>query len=150
MRLTFTKGAGKSDWLDAHRADGTVVPRIECPKQRIIPHDMVHFAVESVLAARGFLTALADGGDAGFGAVADGAVERLVETMQAEAWSAPADTAELIALYELTCAARGDVPLPLDATTIDEIRAKMAQLAVRWDALPVGSTLGLDFIAPSA
>ena len=65
MDLTFTKRGGKSDDLTIIRADGTR-ESIACPKQGIIPHDMVHYAVESVLAARGFLSLVAQGESAAF------------------------------------------------------------------------------------
>lgn len=48
MQLIFTKGSGKHDKMEVIR-DGTPVESIECPKQGIIPHDMVHYAVESTL-----------------------------------------------------------------------------------------------------
>lgn len=152
MKLTFTKGPGKTDWLDLLRADGSTLPRIDCPKQRIIPHDMVHFAVESVLAARGFLGMVASGIPATFtlGGVSEEAVERLVETIQAEAWSGPADTVELISLYELTCEARGHPAIPVDAAAIVAIRARMTDLTCRWDGVPVGGTMALDFSAPTS
>lgn len=146
MRLVFSKGSGKYDRLDVRR-DGAPVQRIDCPKQGIIPHDMVHFAVESVMAARGFLSILADGVPATFapGGESAEAIERLVETIQAEAWSGPADAADLIALYELTCEARGHSVIPVDAPTIELIRERMADLTARWDAVPVGGTLELLF-----
>ncbi len=145
MRLIFTRGAGKFDRLDIVRSDGTTPPPIECPKQGIIPHDMVHFAVEQALAARGYLGAVAAGGDAGYGrgdASAE-AVERLVETIQAEAWSGPADVADLIALYHVACDARGHAAVPVDEATITAIRASMADLTARWAAVPVGGTMEL-------
>ncbi len=152
MKLTFTKGPAKTDWLDILRAYGSALPRIDCPKQRIIPHDMVHFAVESVLAARGFLGMVASGVPVTFtpGGVSEEAIERLVETIQAEAWSGPADTAELIGLYELTCEARGHPAIAIDAAAIAAIRARMADLTQRWDAVPVGGTLVLNFSARSS
>jgi hypothetical protein len=61
MRLTFTKGRGKFDRLDIVTAGGPLAP-IECPKQGIIPHDMVHFIVEAEVATRGFLGGIAAGG----------------------------------------------------------------------------------------
>jgi predicted nucleic acid-binding protein len=54
MKLTFTKGSGKYDRLDIVAGDGARPP-IDCPKQGIIPHDMVHWAVEAEVAAAGFL-----------------------------------------------------------------------------------------------
>ncbi|MFZ4688391.1 MAG: hypothetical protein ACOYLS_04050 [Polymorphobacter sp.] len=153
MRLTFTKGAGKFDRLDIVTDTGPLAP-IDCPKQGIIPHDMVHFAVESQVATLGFLGGIAAGGDAGFTAGADNphhrAVERLVETVQAEAWSgAPVPDTDFIALYHVTCEARGDVPLALDAATIAAVRARIAALTVQWQAVPVGGTLCLMLSVPT-
>ena len=148
MRLVFTKGAGKFDRLDITTAAGPQPP-IDCPKQGIIPHDMVHFAVESEVCVTGFLGGIAAGGDAGFAAGGDDphhrAVERLVETFQAEAWGgAPYDDADFIALYQVTCAAREDAPLALDGVILAAIRARLAALAVDWAALPVGGAMALE------
>ncbi len=145
MHVTFTKGSGKYDRLLIVRADGSSPPPIDCPKQGIIPHDMVHFAVEQVLAARGFLGSVAMGGDAGYapGDASAEAVERLVETIQAEAWSGPAEAQDLIDLYHVACDARGHAAVPVDAGAIAAIRANMAELTARWAAVPVGGTLAL-------
>jgi hypothetical protein len=149
MELVFTKGSGKTDTLDLRRVDGSV-GRIECPKQRIIPHDMVHYAVESVLTARGFLRRVRDGEDALFtmegGAESDG-VERLVEVMQGEAWSRTSDSAAVIDLYQVTCEARGCPALDVDVTTIDAIRDCITDLTKKWDATPIGGALTLT-LAP--
>ncbi|WP_225883427.1 hypothetical protein [Sphingomonas aliaeris] len=55
IKLQFTKRDGKYDALVIERDDGTT-ESIACPKQGIIPHDMVHYAVESVLHHSGFLS----------------------------------------------------------------------------------------------
>jgi hypothetical protein len=60
MKLAFTKGTGKFDWL-VITTDACPQPPIECLKQGIIPHDMVHFAVESQVAACDFLGGIAAG-----------------------------------------------------------------------------------------
>ena len=153
MRLTFTKGRGKFDRLDIVTLHGPLTP-IECPKQGIIPHDMVHFIVEAEVATCGFLGGIAAGGDGGFAAGVDNphhrAIERLVETVQAEAWSGgPVPDAEFIALYQVTCDARGDAPLALDAATIAAIRARIADLTTQWQAVPVGGSLSLTLSAPT-
>lgn len=146
MQLAFTKGGGKYDRLEVRRA-GAAPEQTDCPKQGIIPHDMVHYAVEGVMAARGFLSRLADGAPASFapGGEAEEAIERLVETIQAEAWSGTAPADELIALYELTCDARGHGAIPVETAAIDAIRARMAELTAQWNAVPVGGALMLDF-----
>ena len=145
MELVFTKGAGKSDTLVLTR-DGRT-DRIDCPKQRIIPHDMVHYAVESMLDACGFLGRVAGGEDAALSMAgnpeSDG-VERLVEVFQGDGWSgATAGPDELIDLYRVTCAARGCPPLGIDAAAVDAIRERLDALTSAWDAVPIGGSLRL-------
>ena len=86
MQLIFTKGAGKYDRMDVI-VDGICTNSVQCPKQGIIPHDMLHFAVESTLQRRGFIIRTLEGDASGFRmtstAESDG-VERLVEVLQAD------------------------------------------------------------------
>lgn len=147
MRLVFTRRAGKMDHLAITRPDGSTAA-IDCPKQGMIPHDMVHYAVEKHVSSEGFLTRVAAGAGLGFAdGVADSAepVERLVETMQADTWSngGHSNVEELIALYRLSCEARGHAMLPVDADDIAAIRAEMADLAARWAAVPLNGSLEL-------
>jgi hypothetical protein len=148
MQLVFTKLPGKTDLLVVTRADGSTA-RVDCPKQGMIPHDMVHYAVEKIVHADGFLSRVANGEGLGFTqGIAESAepVERLVETMQADTWSnaGASDVDELIALYDLACAARGHAALPLSPGHIAAIRAEMADLAARWAAVPRHGTLALE------
>jgi hypothetical protein len=147
MQLVFTKGSGKFDRMEVVRGDGAV-ERIDCPKQRIIPHDMVHYAVESTLLKRGFLTRVQEGARADFRmqpeAESDG-VERLVEVFQGDAWSGGASAvADMLDLYRVTCAERGCPMLDVTETDIDAIRARIAELTAQWDALAVGQALTLS------
>lgn len=143
--VIFEKRAGKHDAMLVLR-DGnwTETP---CPKQPPIPHDMFHHAVETTLARRGFLHRHAAGEGVGFrmaGEAVSEALERLVETMQADSWSGRPDTAEVIDLYMTTCAARGNEPLSLTGEDIVAIRVAIDALAARWDAVPVGGRLVLS------
>lgn len=152
MRMTFIKGAGRVDVLEIARADGSV-ERVPQPKQRIVPHDMVHVAVEERLAG-GFLSMVADGGGAAFGAgtasMAAEPVERLVEVLQADAWSAPLDADALVEVYAQTCAARGHAALPITAALVDAVRDRLIELQIAWDAVPVGGTLVIARQRPQA
>jgi hypothetical protein len=148
MQLIFTKGQGKYDTMDVVRADGKS-ERIDCPKQRIIPHDMVHYAVEHTLQQRGFLSRVRAGEQATFQmqaeAQSDG-IERLVEVFQGDAWSGGASSAsEMLDLYQVTCAERACPPLQIAEADIAAVRAEMARLTVAWDAVAVGATLTLAF-----
>lgn len=147
MKLFFTKGAGKHDRLEITRP-GKAPEEIICPKQGIIPHDMVHFAVESVLAARGFLSRVANGESASFTMAPESesdSVERLVEVFQGDAWSGSESPAQqLIDLYQVTCGARRCPALPVREGDIVSIRARIAELSLRWSVVPIGQTLELE------
>lgn len=149
MRISFTKGSGKFDYMRVHRGDATEV--VDCPKQRIIPHDMVHFAVESILAKRGFLGRIHDGEAARIQMRAESesdGIERLVEVFQADAWSGGTGSpADLLELYEVTCCARQCPPLALTSEDILAIRDLIGTLDRQWQALPVGQTVNLEFQA---
>ncbi len=146
MQLIFTKGAGKYDRMEIARGDGAV-ERIDCPKQGIIPHDMVHYAVESTLAKRGFLTRVREGERADMrmrGEAESDGVERLVEVIQGEAGSGGAsDAAAMLDLSRVTCDARACPMLDIDPDDIEAIRARMAELTTQWGALAAGQSLNL-------
>jgi hypothetical protein len=148
MKLVFTKGAGKSDRMEVVRA-GQPSELVDCPKQGIIPHDMVHYAVEHTLGARGFLTRVKDGEAAAFRMRAEAqsdAVERLVEVFQGDAWSGgQSPAADLIEMLRVTCHARSCPMLDVDEAAIAEVRAVIAGLSEQWAAVPVGGSLELGF-----
>jgi len=147
LKLVFTKGSGKYDLMEVFRGDGEP-ERVECPKQRIIPHDMVHYAVEQSLQTRGFLGRVKEGEAAGFHMKPEAqsdAVERLVEVFQGDEWSGGASSAaEMIDMYRVTCLARECPVLPLDEDAIRAVRSTIADLSIRWQSVPVGGTLHLE------
>ncbi len=147
MKLIFTKGAAKHDTLEVLRP-GMPAERVQCPKQRIIPHDMVHYAVEHTLQARGFLGRVKDGERAVLAMAPDdesAAVERLVEVFQGDEWSGGgSSTADIIDLYRVTCQARSCTPLPLDGVAIAAVKSAIADLTHRWQATPIGGAMVLD------
>lgn len=145
--MIFTRLAGKYDRLDVIRADGGV-QTIDCPRQKIIPHDMVHYAVESVLGARGFMRAAVAGETSGFAPMTEveaEAIERLVETMQADSWGTASPAQDLIGLYLVTCDARGHAPIPVTPEAIEAIRDEILRLQLLWDDVPVGGAMELRF-----
>lgn len=147
MRLTFTKRSGKYDDLHIERDAG--VETVACPKQGIIPHDMVHYAVESTLAHRGFLTLMAEGQSAGPRMMLSGdseeAIERLVETFQAEMWGGRVDVEDFLATFRHACEARGHGAIAVSATDIAAIRARIDDLTAQWTAVPVNGAMMVRF-----
>jgi hypothetical protein len=147
VRLTFTKRSGKNDALAIER-EGHEVETIACPKQGIIPHDMVHYAVESTLAHHGFLSLVADGQSANFAAIggdAEDAIERLVETFQAELWGGRVPAAELVATYEHACRSRGHAVAPVSVADVEAVRARLDALAAEWAEVPTNGSISLEF-----
>ena len=143
-RVIFEKRPGKYDAMFVER--GGALEEIPCPKQRPIPHDMFHYAVERILEKHGFMHRFAAGEGAGFRMTAEAtseAVERLVETMQADSWSGRPDPAEVVEMFLTTCAARGDEPFPLDVAAVTAIRAEIDRLAEAWAAVPARGRLEL-------
>ena len=147
MKLVFTKGSGKFDFMEVLRPSG-MKECMECPKQGIIPHDMVHYAVEHTLQQRGFLGRIKDGEAAGFHMQAEAqsdAVERLVEVFQGDAWSGGTTAAdEMIELYALTCTARACPALPIEGRDIEAVRTAIETLTGQWQAVKVGQSLTLE------
>ena len=146
MKITFIKGSGKVDRMVIDRGDAT--ESIDCPKQRIIPHDMVHYAVESTLHKRGFLGRVRDGEAADFRMATESesdGVERLDEVFQGDAWYGGRSTAkDMLDLYQVTCRARECAPLPVSPDDILAVRSRIAELDAEWQALAVGQTFTLE------
>jgi hypothetical protein len=129
--------------------DGVVSESVECPKQGIIPHDMVHFAVESMLQKRGFVGRVLAGEAATFQmqaeAESDG-VERLVEVFQADGWSGwNTPPADMLDLYQVTCTARECEPLQIGPEDVAAVRQRILELTAQWQAVAVGGSLTLEF-----
>ena len=147
MRFVFEKlRQGKYDRLRIER--GGTVEEIACPKIGGIPHDMVHFAVESVMGREGFMRRVANGEALSFNmapVVEADQMERLVEVMQADAISGFPPAAEMIDMYRVTCDAREVEPYPVSEADIAALREEMDRLGKLWAAVPLGGTLALEF-----
>ena len=152
--LTCIRPDGSSTWQRQRGAQAAFFPR----------HDLTHYAVETVLGhRRGFYGLVADGWDLGdFGAPwprgplppdLDPA-ELLVAFLDAERASIPGGASPLTAA-ELSAQAAdfyraralGAPPPAVTDEQLAAIRVRMAELFARWDALPTGDVLELQFAA---
>ncbi len=144
-RVIFEKRDGKYDAMFVEQ--GAALQEIACPKQPPIPHDMFHYAIERVLEMRGFIHRAAAGEGGGFRMTPEAeseAVERLVETMQADSWSGRPPAAEVIDMFHTTCSARGTEPIALTEEAIVAMRSEIDRLAVEWSALPTRGRMILE------
>ncbi|MFM8518490.1 MAG: hypothetical protein ACKODA_11545 [Nevskiaceae bacterium] len=144
MHLIFTKGRGKFDRMDVF-VNGVCTSTVQCPKQGIIPHDMLHFAVETTLQLRGFITRTLEGDASGFRmtstAESDG-VERLVEVLQADGWAGwTSEPSALLDLYRVTCEARRCPPLPIGEPEILAVRDRIHTLTTEWQSVKIGESI---------
>lgn len=162
MKLVAHK-LGKSDKLDQLRflrSDGSET-RCPMPRQGILPHDLVHYVVETALPlCHGFLSQVAAGADAGFvmqalhdpanHAVKREAVqaEAVVEALQAQLWAGAFDQEGFLDAARLAAAARG-IPGP-DLSDVDSkaMFDRAVSLLQQWNQVPFHRTMELDFHEP--
>ena len=170
MRISITKGE-KEDRLDMERADGSRVSML-FPHKGPIPHDFVHYAVESELGIdRGFWGLIESGRhpeevqdiakaaghasakraqipDADF--VPAIQVERVVEAFEADHWSgAKGDPAGVIYMATAGCEQSLVPAPPMDESAVARIRACIADFSVRWAMLSSGETIFLEWATPA-
>ena len=150
----------KYDVLRFVRNNGSVTEAV-MPRQGILPHDLVHYVVESALPLRhGFLSLLARGADVQFVMVAvhDRAnkeveteavqAEAIVEGLQAQLWSGAFDEQAFLAGAASACTARDKQPFDFKRVGVD-IKAALYDRALalhqQWNSAPYYSTLSLEF-----
>jgi hypothetical protein len=150
----------KYDLLRFVRNNGSVTEAV-MPRQGILPHDLVHYVVESALPLHhGFLSLLARGADAEFvmEAVHDKAnkeveteavqAEAIVEGLQAQLWSGAFDEEAFLAGAASACTARDKPPFDFGKLAID-LKAALYDRALSlnetWHSAPYYSTLSLEF-----
>ena len=160
MKLEALKlGPGdKVDQLTFVRADGSA-SRITLPRQGILPHDLLHFVVESALPFRhGFLSMVADGADATFAMsalhaadaavrAAEGAqVEALVEALQTQLWAGGFDAAAFLDGVTLACESRGVASPALGDVDFEAVLFDRAiDLNAQWAGLAPKQSMTLVF-----
>ncbi|MBA5688119.1 hypothetical protein [Rugamonas apoptosis] len=160
MKLIAEKRS-KSDLYDVLRFvrnNGSCTDTL-MPRQGILPHDLLHYVVESALPLRhGFLSLVARGADVGqpMEAVHDPVdqyaeleavqTEAIVAGLQAQLWQGDFDEDAFLDGAAQACHAR-DKP-PFDFTPFD-VRSCLYERALalhrQWCAAPYFSTLSLEF-----
>jgi hypothetical protein len=163
MKLIATRQArtDKYDELRCLRRDGSATG-CAMPRQGILPHDLIHYVVESTLGWRhAFYGMIAAGADIGptmeqshdpqNRALAGQAVhaEAVVESLQAQLWSAGADPdafdeAMFLEGVRGACEARGKSAPLLPAGSGRRLFDAVLALDARWQALPWYGALELE------
>ncbi len=162
MKLIVRKNAqlDKLDQLTFIRDDGSSTV-IAMPRQGILPHDLIHYVVESRLPYQfGFLGLVAKGADAGFvmGEVHDVSnphvsveavqVEAIVEALQTQLWSGVFDAEMFFYAVEMACSARATAVPEWQNDGAEKLLFQAAiDLGAQWQALPFLSSLELELSA---
>ncbi|MFB9245971.1 hypothetical protein IV454_17945 [Massilia antarctica] len=160
MQLIAEK-LGKSDKLDRLRyvRDDGSSTQTAMPRQGILPHDLVHYVVESTLGLRnGFTGLVARGAEASFAMemAHDPAgkqveteaiqVEAVVEALQSQLWSGQFDDADFAEAVRVACLGRERAPFDLAGIDAERLLYQGAlELTTRWMAVPFHGTLTLTF-----
>lgn len=160
MKLTARKlgKSEKNNLLVCTRADGSTT-QVAMPRQGVLPHDLLHYVVETALPFRHrFLSQVAAGGsiaiDAGLSYVEGparhvleaGQVESLVEALQTQLWAGAFDVDAFLKGARLACASR-DLPAPALAGL--DLQALLFERARRldhdWQQVAPQHSLVLEF-----
>jgi hypothetical protein len=165
LEITITKGAA-GDSIHLRRRDGTAATTV-FPHKGPVPHDAVHFFVESELGMRAGFWGLVVGGlhPEEVGAMTKAAghasaarprppepsivmaiqAERLVECFEADLWGGGCDPQTFQNTLAVACE-QSLVPVPeIDAQTIARIRLQLDHFRRCWLALPLGQSCGLQW-----
>jgi hypothetical protein len=147
----------KYDRLRYVRADGSETSS-EMPRQGILPHDLVHYVVESGLPLRhGFLSLVAKGADAGFvmDAIHDKTnlqveieavqTEAIVEALQSQLWSGVFDIDAFLDGVRGACEARQKPVYVFAEIDPEELYHRAIELNRQWMLLENFQSLELDF-----
>jgi len=168
MEIAITKGS-RDDAIEIRRADG-IVAVTRFPKKGPVPHDAVHYFVETGMGlARGFWGLVAEGmhpediaemakasghASAKRAHVPDAGIvellqaERLVECFEADLWSGSGDDQALIGIAE-TAFASSHVPAPSAlGAAIPAIRTALTRFSCDWMDAQEGHVARLHWTRP--
>jgi len=165
MRLIVEKldRSAKSDRLTCVREDGSKVV-LGLPRQGILPHELLHFIVESSLPfVHGFMAQVAAGADAEYVmAIVHGSdqakvdleaaqVEAVVEALQTQLWAGAFDLEQFNEGIRTACASRLKDAPDLRAFDVREILFKSAyELNAAWQQVAPYQTMTLRFPTKSS
>lgn len=129
------------------------------PRQGILPHDLVHYVVESTLPFQfGFLSQVAAGAEAAFvmEQIHDSSnakvdieavqVEAIVEALQTQLWAGEFDQEMFIYAAEMACSARNTAAYVfLERDLKSSLFDAAKSLAEQWQKVPSGGVFELEF-----
>ena len=152
---------GKTDKLDRLRyvrEDGSFTA-CSMPRQGILPHDLIHYVVESQLQLKdGFTGLIAQGAEAAFAAqLSHGLaqkmagteaiqVEAIVEALQTQLWAGQFSMEDFVEGVQTACLARDQPTFDFGGTNMPPcLYEKAGELNTQWATVPYYGSLTLEF-----
>lgn len=146
------------DRLRYVRADGSETS-CHMPRQGTLPHDLIHYVIESQLDLRdGFTGIVAQGATAAFGMeLAHGLsgkmagteavqVEAMVEALQTQLWSGQFDMDDFLEGVRTACLARNQPTFDFSGINVRSLLFDEAvRLLAAWTSVPFHGSLTLEF-----
>jgi hypothetical protein len=146
LRLVFTRGRGRLDRLDVFRGS-RLLESVACTQDRVLPNEMVHYALAMTLQQRGhavplpYLPLAAE--EDGEAPVRDG-LERLVEVFTSRDWVVEDfHPQELLDQYRAACESWLCAPLLVGTDDLEAVHLHMLTLAAQWHDIEPGESLTL-------
>ncbi|MES2069565.1 MAG: hypothetical protein V4488_04405 [Pseudomonadota bacterium] len=161
MKIIATKQnrSDKYDLLRCVRQDGSAATA-KMPRQGVLPHDLIHYVVESALLyEHGFLGLIAQGADFAYvmeqthglpnKEVAEQAIhaEAIVESLQAQLWAGSFDTQQFLDGLAGACTMRQrSIPNLGTLDLHEDLYQRVVELGQRWQELPYYGSLELEMV----
>jgi hypothetical protein len=164
MEVTFTKSSGRRYFMTVLRERGVeLAPRQGPGYHDHLPHDAVHFIVESEAGLAGAVFGRLARGESNIFAARDGSVQRRVARREARRPRHPADEqdmarSELLAsvalpIWELRAGHRSELPPwvhgaetgAVDADLLRRIMTRLDDFARQWSGLPIDGSMTLSW-----
>lgn len=165
MKVEITKGTDR-DWIEISR-DEESPEKTSFPKKGPMPHDAVHFIVETELKLRnGFWGMVADGvrvadvqdiakkaghASASRARLPDASivellqVERLVECFEADIWSGADDVELFQDIARVACESSFVPDMQISTDAIKAIRSQLKKFQAAWTVAPIGHTVSFEW-----
>ena len=142
-KISFKKTTGKFDDVE-YFEDGLVISKITNPKQRIIPHDLIHALIESHFGVMGFTDLVFKGVKPGadMGATQEAWLsEAMVESVQGMLWSGQLNFEQFNNWISSICEQRKVPATEVSKELFTAFEKLISEYSQKWEATLPGSRL---------
>jgi len=146
-KLIFRKTGTKADEVEFVDA-GKTLTKIMNPSQGILPHDLIHALVESILNVRGFTDLIFEGQQPSYAMKADGEAwlaESMVESIQGMLWSGQLDYNQFNDWIRTICESRKVPAILIDSRKFSALNFAITEMSQKWKQLAPGESVEVSW-----